>query len=267
MDQELPQAGNFHGVCSALDLSVFWKGDMERGSLIIPAHRALFPAIPFNQSTLDSFRASWTLACHSRCVPSAGLSLLVPAEPLRCKQEFQERISLCQQCRSHPIPASPQQELPVPVWPRVLLGSGGGSCARHRMDLTKRVPSLSFQVDPTPFLGLRLSWFFCRAPFSHLQKSLCMLQTVWGSSAGSWALQESDCHHQGKKRSWKCRLVRTIIRVGPNSFLARNHPLSVLTCFPLVHDKTPSLQDTNPSHASGLKCEQKGWIGKKPLGS
>lgn len=58
------------------------------------------------------------------------------------------------------------------------------------------------------------------APYSYLQKSLCMVQTVWVSSPGSWALQESDCHRQGKKRSWRCRFVRTIIQVGPNSFLA-----------------------------------------------
>ncbi|NWX55824.1 A4GCT acetylglucosaminyltransferase, partial [Promerops cafer] len=39
-----------------------------------------------------------------------------------------------------------------------------------------------------------------------------MLQTVWVSSPGSWALQGSNSHRQGKKRCWKCRFVRTIIQ-------------------------------------------------------
>ncbi|NWI61174.1 A4GCT acetylglucosaminyltransferase, partial [Calyptomena viridis] len=39
-----------------------------------------------------------------------------------------------------------------------------------------------------------------------------MLHTVWVSSSGSWNLRESEHHPEGKKRSWKCRFVRTIIQ-------------------------------------------------------
>lgn len=142
------------------------------------------------------------------------------------------------------------------VWPCVLLGLGGGSYARHKvghqscpffvlLGLTKHVP-LSFWVSPNmaflcPFGSHQTRPFFVLlggshtfagteaepaaelvfpcAAFWYLQKSLCMLQKVWVSSPGSWALQESNSHHQGKKRCWKCRFVRTIIQVGHNSFL------------------------------------------------
>lgn len=59
-------------------------------------------------------------------------------------------------------PASHQHELPVAVWPHVLMGGGAVS----------PIPSLCFQVDPTPFLALRLSqqqsWF---SPVHHSHTS------------------------------------------------------------------------------------------------
>lgn len=71
--------------------------------------------------------------------------------------------------------------------------------------------------------------FFLCASVSCLQKSLCMFQTVWVSSPGSWALREPDCHRDGKPTSWKCGFVRTIIQVGPSSSLVQTHSFSVLT--------------------------------------
>jgi len=70
---------------------------------------------------------------------------------------------------------------------------------------------------------------FLRALVSCLQKSLCMLQTVWVSSPGSWASREPDCHHDGKQTTWRSGLVRTIIQVGPSSLLVQNHLLFIVT--------------------------------------
>lgn len=70
--------------------------------------------------------------------------------------------------------------------------------------------------------------FLC-ASVSCLQKALCMLQTVWVSSPGSWASKKPACHRHGKQTRWKRGFVRAIIQVGPSSMLVQNHPLPILT--------------------------------------
>ncbi|XP_064020818.1 alpha-1,4-N-acetylglucosaminyltransferase [Pogoniulus pusillus] len=39
-----------------------------------------------------------------------------------------------------------------------------------------------------------------------------MLQTVWVSSAGSWALRGSGCHWHGRQSTWACGFLRAVIQ-------------------------------------------------------